>query len=149
MIFNAETHLLTKILHVAPGDEADVSADYHIKQDWNLQENYSDMGSFIRKLPRPPYKLHIFFSGSARAGPFRYSQVSGQKSKQWEKEVVAKYDTFMTEKGGGMTKGAATEAMHKLSELKLERKRAALEKARAKAKEAVAKKKARRTIALS
>lgn len=55
----------------------------------------------------------------------------------------------MVEKEAGKSKGAAEDALHKLGELKLERKREALEKARVKAKEAVAKKKARRTVNLS
>lgn len=135
--------------HIPTGDVAEVGDDFHITRDWVMYENWSDTSAYIQKAPRPPYKLIIFWAPRARSGPYSQTHYTGTKSKDLDKEMNAEWDIFEEAQRGGMKAGAAEEAIECLQKMKSEKKRDALSKAREKAKEAVAKKRAKRTINLS
>ena len=114
---------------------------------WTLLENWSDYTASLQLKPHAPMKVYKFVEGT-KMGSFRTQPCTGQ-SKQFEGEVTIISQHVKTEKEDtvGKTTDTAT-ATAELAKLEKGKRAAALDKARAVAKTAIASKKARRTLTL-
>jgi len=145
LVWCEEGKILRKIEHVS-GDTVEVTGGLVVTPSWNLLENWSDYTASLQLKPHAPMRLHKFFEGTNK-GPFDITPCTGQ-SKLFEREITIISEQVQKEKedrDDGKTTDTATA---ELAKVEGSRKAAALDKARAAAKTAIATKKARRTLTL-
>ena len=128
------------------GDTVEVK-DLVVTPFWTLLENWSDCTASLQLKPHAPMKLYKFFEGT-KMGPFRIAPCTGV-NKQFDGEASVIFQGVKKAKEDTVGKTTATAtATAALAELETGKRAAALDKARAAAKTAIASKKARRTLTL-
>ena len=145
LVWCEEEKQLRRIEHVS-GDTVEVK-DLVVTPFWTLLENWSDYTASLQLKPHAPMKLYKFFEG-AKTGPFRIAPCTGV-SKAFDGEVSVIFQDFQKakEETVGKTTAAAT-ATAALAVVETGKRAAALDKARAAAKTAIASKRAKRTLTL-
>lgn len=143
----SEAGLLCQVRHRTTGDEADIPAGASISKAYKLVDNFSDWTAHLHLPPLPAFFLHSLFDGKAHKGPYAVPGFSGRPKDlakiaddtlaAWEKDMLA-------------SKGkASAEAWQELAAHHSAQQQGQMAKAREQAKAALAKAKARRSIAIT
>lgn len=141
-----EQGLLSGVKHMS-GDEARIPEGAHITKNYVLLDNSDDMGASLQLPPMAPVKLAGFFAGTQQ-GPFRVKAYTG-KPKELEADLEAVFRQWEAEARGAFGKTEAREEIAQgLEEHKKELQAATMQRARAQAAKAMAKKNATRRISL-
>lgn len=137
------THKQTKVTK-------DISG-FGMDKTFVFTDGWSDFGAALVKKPLPPARLCNFFAKKTKEGPWS-QDCAISKSKAFEKFVASIHESWQQERmeaSGSSHDKAAQEAKAQLQEITAERKRNNSKVAREKAEEALASRKAKRTIKLA
>ena len=144
-VFDSDDRL-TSLLHCS-GKEVAVP-EALISKSWVLVDNYSDWNAHFRKDPMPPVKCHLFYKGSAAAGPYCVPALTAS-SKVFKDSVRQHHDDWtaarLVETGVTANHLAAVELIQKQD---CDRRQAGAAVARSKALDSLKVKRQRRSIVL-
>lgn len=142
-----ENGLLAEIEHSATRTRVPVPTAAKVDKSYALVDNFDDMGAHLLLKPLPPLYLHVFFDAKNKQGPHSVPMFVG-RPKDMAKLAQNTFEAW--EKDTLMMKGMAhSSALGALSDHYQEKNKEAMSKAREQAREALAVKKARRTIAIT
>lgn len=148
LTFSADKKLLTEVAHIS-GDKVAVDEKLNLGQAYTLHDNFDDHAACLALPPLPNIKLAQFFDSRRRTGPYKVQGYHG-KPKLLEEKAMDHYHAWEDEEEGrNKHVDFSTKVVQEVSRHRQEISKENMKRARENAMQALAKKKARRTIALS
>ena len=137
----------TKIIHCS-GDVADVPAHVFIGKDFDITDNYCDYTAAATKYPNKPLRFCTLFDQKKCAGPYKVTQITNSRNTEFKSDVAKHAEALAKLKAAASSAPTSEKAKVKTAvvEAIADVQAARTTRAREKAKEALAKKKADRAV---